>query len=75
MSGRLVAGDVPRDIRVARRDHPGFDFDVADVRELPFGNASLAGVACWYSLVYLVPEDRPAAFSELARVLKPGGYT
>ena len=58
---------------MAPRDHPGFDFDVADVRELPFGNASLAGVACWYSLVYLVPEEA-AAFSELARVLKPGGY-
>jgi SAM-dependent methyltransferase len=64
----------PAMIRVARRDHPGFDFDVADVRELPFGNASLAGVACWYSLMYLAPADRPAAFGELARVLKPGGY-
>jgi hypothetical protein len=28
-------------IRVARRDHPGFDLDVADLRELPFGDASL----------------------------------
>jgi len=64
----------PGMIRVARRDHPGFDFDVADLRELPFGDASLAGVVCWYSLMYLAPSDRPAAFSELARVLKPGGY-
>src|ERR1700727_687283 len=31
----------PEMIRVARRDHPGFDFDVADLRELPFGDASL----------------------------------
>ena len=36
----------PEMIRVARRDHPGFDFDVADLRELPFGDASLAGVVC-----------------------------
>ena len=64
----------PGTIRVAQRDHPGFDFDVADLRELPFGNASLAGVACWYSLMYLAPKDRPTAFGELARVLKPGGY-
>jgi SAM-dependent methyltransferase len=64
----------PGMIRVARRDHPGFDFDVADLRELPFGNASLAGVVCWYSLMYLAPADRPTAFGELARVLKPGGY-
>jgi SAM-dependent methyltransferase len=64
----------PQMIRVARRDHPGFDFDVADLRELPFGDASLAGVVCWYSLMYLAPSDRPAAFSELARVVRPGGY-
>ncbi len=61
-------------IHVARRDHPGFDFNVADLRELPFGDASLAGVVCWYSLMYLAPSDRPAAFGELARVVKPGGY-
>jgi hypothetical protein len=24
--------------------------------------------------MYLPPEDRPAAFNELARVVKPGGY-
>ena len=64
----------PGMIRVARRDHPGFDFAVADLRELPFGDASLAGVVCWYSLMYLAPCDRPAAFGELARVVKPGGY-
>jgi SAM-dependent methyltransferase len=64
----------PEMIRVARRDHPGFDFDVADLRELPFGDASLAGVVCWYSLMYLAPADRPGAFGELARVVRPGGY-
>lgn len=64
----------PEMIRVARRDHAGFDFDIADLRELPFEDASLAGVVCWYSLMYLAPSDRPAAFSELARVVKPDGY-
>ena len=64
----------PEMIRVARRDHPGFVFDVADLRKLPFGDASLAGVVCWYSLMYLAPSDAPAAFDELARVVKPGGY-
>jgi SAM-dependent methyltransferase len=64
----------PDMVRVARRDHPGFGFEVADLRELPFGDASLAGAVCWYSLMYLAPSDRPAAFRELARVVKPGGY-
>jgi SAM-dependent methyltransferase len=60
--------------KVARRDYPGFGFSVADLRRLPFRDASLAGVVCWYSLMFLAPSDRPAAFAGLARVLKPGGY-
>jgi SAM-dependent methyltransferase len=64
----------PEMIRVARREQPGFEYEVADLRELPFADASLAGVVCWYSLMYLAPSDRPAAFAELARVVKPGGY-
>jgi SAM-dependent methyltransferase len=64
----------PEMIRVARRDQPGFRFDVADVRDLPMPDASLAGVVCWYSLMFLAPSDRPAAFRELARVVQPGGY-
>lgn len=61
-------------IRVARRDNPGFQYQAADLRELPMADASLAGVVCWYSLMYLAPADRPAAFGELARVVRPGGY-
>ena len=64
----------PEMIRVARREQPGFEYEVADLRELPFQDASLAGIVCWYSLMYLAPSDRPAAFAELARVVKPGGY-
>ena len=64
----------PEMIRVARRDHPDFDFEVSDLRDLPYPDASLAGVVCWYSLMYLAPSDRPAAFGEFARVVAPGGY-
>ncbi len=64
----------PEMIRVARRDYPDFGFEVADLRKLPFEDASLAGVVCWYSLMYLPPSDRPVAFGELARVVKPGGF-
>ena len=61
-------------VRVARRDQPGFDYQVADLRALPFADASLAGVVCWYSLIFLPPADRPLAFGELFRVLRPGGH-
>ncbi len=61
-------------VRVARRDHPAYPFEVADLRRLPFDDASLAGVLGWYSLMYLPPGDAPRAFAELARVVRPGGY-
>jgi SAM-dependent methyltransferase len=64
----------PEMVRVARRDYPGFSFEVADLRNLPFEDASLAGVVCWYSLLFLAPDDRAVAFGELARVVKPGGH-
>lgn len=64
----------PEMVRVARRDHPGFTFDVADLRDLPFEDGSLAGVVCWYSLIFLAPDDRAVAFEDLARVVTPGGY-
>lgn len=64
----------PEMIRVARRDHPDHPFEVADLRALPFEDASLGGVVAWYSLMYLAPEHRGAAFGELARVLEPGGH-
>lgn len=61
-------------VETARRDHPGFAFDQGDVRDLPFADSSLAGVVCWYSLMYLPPEERPQAFGELFRVVWPGGF-
>ncbi len=64
----------PEMIRVASRDYPEHTFEVSDLRALPFKDASLAGAVAWYSLMYLTPVDRPSAFGELARVVKPGGY-
>jgi ubiquinone/menaquinone biosynthesis C-methylase UbiE len=64
----------PAMIEVARQDQPEFRYEVADLRHLPVADASQAGVVCWYSLIFLAPADRPTAFAELARVVKPGGY-
>jgi len=64
----------PGMVGVAQREHPGFAYEVADLRELPFEDTSLAGVVCWYSLIYLAPDARARAFAELARVVRPGGY-
>lgn len=64
----------PEMVRVARREQPGLDVQVGDVRALPFEDGELDGAICWYSLMYLPPQDRPGAFAELARVVRPGGY-
>ncbi|TDN76274.1 MULTISPECIES: class I SAM-dependent DNA methyltransferase [Pseudonocardia] len=63
----------PEMVRVATRDHPGIPFEVADLRRLPFADGGLAGAVAWYSLMYLAPDQRAAAFAEIARVLAPGG--
>jgi SAM-dependent methyltransferase len=64
----------PGMVEVARRDYPDFNFEVGDLRQLPFEDASLAGVVCWFSLIFLAPADRDPAFAELARVVRPRGY-
>jgi RimJ/RimL family protein N-acetyltransferase/SAM-dependent methyltransferase len=61
-------------IEVAKQDQPEFRYEVADLRQLPLADASQAGVVCWYSLIFLALADRPTAFAELGRVVKPGGY-
>jgi ubiquinone/menaquinone biosynthesis C-methylase UbiE len=73
----LVAKDVdlsPGMVSLARREHPGFAFKVADVRALPIDDASMDGAVAWYSLMYLGLPQRQRAFSELARVVRRGGY-
>ncbi|MCU1461933.1 MAG: class SAM-dependent methyltransferase [Acidimicrobiales bacterium] len=42
-----------------------------DVLDLPFGDASFDAVVCQFGVMFF--PDRPAAFAEVARVLRPGG--
>ncbi len=60
-------------IAQARRLHPAIRFMQADMRTLPFADASLAGVVALYSLIHLPPIEIPAALLELRRALRPGG--
>ena len=43
----------------------------ADVMDLPFAEASFDAVVCQFGVMFF--PDRPAAFAEVARVLRPGG--
>jgi ubiquinone/menaquinone biosynthesis C-methylase UbiE len=64
----------PAMIAAARIAHPGIEFEEGQLDDLPVQEASLAGVVCWYSMIYTPPELLGDAFAELRRVLGPGGY-
>jgi SAM-dependent methyltransferase len=61
-------------IEVARQEYPGLRFEVGSLFDLDLKDGELAGALAWYSLVHTPPEDLPAAFTELHRVLRTGGY-
>jgi itaconate CoA-transferase len=52
---------------------PGLSFQVADMRELPARDASLAGIIAFYSVIHLPRAQIPRALAEFRRVLAPGG--
>lgn len=64
----------PGMVEVARREHPDLRFEVGTMRELAVPADSLGGVVAWYSTVHAPTAELPAVFTELARVLKPGGH-
>jgi ubiquinone/menaquinone biosynthesis C-methylase UbiE len=64
----------PAMIEIARASHPGLRFETGSMHALPLGDAALAGVVSWYSVIHAAPGDVPGYFAEFRRVLRPGGY-
>ena len=42
--------------------------------KLPFGDGTLGGAVCWYSIIYTPLQLLDEAFAELKRVLVAGGF-
>jgi predicted methyltransferase len=42
--------------------------------QLPAADGALAGAAALYSIIHLTAGDRPRAWREFARVVRPGGW-
>ncbi|MFI1162084.1 class I SAM-dependent DNA methyltransferase [Streptomyces sp. NPDC020801] len=62
-----------RMVELARRDHPELRFEPGSMLALDIPDGGLAGAVAWYSIIH-TPQDRlPTLFTELARVLSPGG--
>ena len=58
----------------ARRRHPSIEFCREDMLALTFRADSLGGIAAFYAIVNLTPEQVEAACRECRRVLAPGGH-
>jgi ubiquinone/menaquinone biosynthesis C-methylase UbiE len=63
----------PAMLEIARRAHPDIHFEEGRLDKLPFGERTLGGAVCWYSIIYTPPELLDEAFTELKRVLVPAG--
>lgn len=60
-------------VEAARRRNPGIEFTQGDMRSLPLGDESLAGVVAFYSLIHVPKPEVGTALAEMSRVLRPGG--
>jgi ubiquinone/menaquinone biosynthesis C-methylase UbiE len=71
----LVATDLSPDMlayaKARRGELPGVAFEQAAADTLPFDDGVFDAVVCQFGIMFF--EDKPAALTEFARVLKPGG--
>jgi SAM-dependent methyltransferase len=58
----------------ARIAHPDLRFEQGRLTAVPVDDASLGGVVCWYSIIHTPPDRLGDVFSEVGRVLEPGGH-
>jgi ubiquinone/menaquinone biosynthesis C-methylase UbiE len=63
----------PGMIEVARRDHPGVQFEVGSMTELALPDGCLSGLLAWFSLIHVPDDEVPGVLAEFFRVLQPGG--
>jgi ubiquinone/menaquinone biosynthesis C-methylase UbiE len=71
---KLIASDISGDmLAVARKklEHLDIDWQEIDAQQLPFSNHSIDLVVCCFG--YMFVPDKPKAFAEANRVLRPGG--
>lgn len=63
----------PGMVREATQLNPEIPFRAGSMLALPFEDASLGGIAAFYSIIHIPPVDLPSAFREMFRVLRSGG--
>jgi len=53
--------------------YPNIKFHLADMTQINFPSQSFDGIFASYSIIHLPKEKIPAFFTELHRILRPGG--
>lgn len=64
----------PEMVVVARKHHPDLSFEVGSLLALPVDDGAWSGAVCAYSIIHLEEHERPAAFRELFRAIRAGGW-
>ena len=62
-----------RMVELARQLTPGVEFHQGDMTALDVADASWAGIAAFYSIIHIPPEQIRQTLNELWRVLRPNG--
>jgi ubiquinone/menaquinone biosynthesis C-methylase UbiE len=57
----------------ARQLNPGIEFIQGDMKALDLEDGAWAGIAAFYAIVNMPPDDLTEALREMERVLRPGG--
>jgi SAM-dependent methyltransferase len=63
----------PEMISIARRDYPHLRFEVGTMTDLDLGDASVAGIVAFWSVIHVPDDAVPGVFEEFRRVLQPHG--
>jgi len=63
----------PAMVELARREHPGMEFQQGDMRTLPLPDNALAGITAFYCIIHIPRAEVIDVLRELRRVLQPGG--
>ena len=73
-TAKLIASDLSEEMLAEAKkqlSHPAIDWQHIDAQQLPFSDNSIDLVVCCFG--YMFVPDKPKAFAEAYRVLRPGG--
>lgn len=57
----------------ARASNPDVAIEIADLRALPYPDASISAILCWYAIIHSTQSEVVSIIREVKRVLSPGG--